>query len=146
MGSVPQNKLMGLLENNKIQVKDDNETWERVKKGYKLCNSVPNRHIVVQYFNSLHQNDQHHSHTTVITLANVTEESYVHEHYTNSIHYAGVQSTAQVHRYLEWNSLAAWTCNFFCVKYFIYISDSQCNLQFIFTTIYKIVSTTSYAL
>lgn len=30
--------------------------------------------------------------------------------------------------------------------FFIYISDSQCKLQFIFTTIYKIVRTTSYAL
>lgn len=127
MGSVPQNKLMGLLENNKKQVKDDNETWDRAKQGYKLCSSFPNRHIMVQCCNSLYQNDQHHSHTTVISFANVTQESYVHEHYTNSIHYAGVPSTAHVHRYLEWNSLAAWICNILCViiLFFFYLHIRQ---------------------
>ena len=36
-----------------------------------------------------------------MTCITVTEEFYVLAHYTNSIYYAGVQSTAQVHRYLE---------------------------------------------
>jgi len=45
MGSVAHNKLMGLLENNKKQVKDDNETWDKVKQSYKLCSSFPNMHM-----------------------------------------------------------------------------------------------------
>ena len=58
-------------------------------------------------------------------FGNVTQESYVHEHYTNSIHHAGVQSTAQVHRYLEWNSLAAWICTVFCVIIIFFLFTYQ---------------------
>jgi hypothetical protein len=86
MGSVPQNKLMRLLEhNNKNTVKDDNDARERVKPGYKLCSSVHNIHTVVQYFNSPYQSNLHHSHTTETHLATVTEESYILARYTKSI-------------------------------------------------------------